>query len=103
MSESRTFRSHRLQNCRFYFMKDPLGLLTEAQAIGIGLPRAFHCAGPSLTVAPILPTLPPYLDARLSMEDLDEGQQERRRETEEAMLAQYEKDYAAGEVKWTGD
>jgi len=44
----REFRSQRLQNCRCFFMKHPLGLLDEATALNIPLEHAFFCAGPSL-------------------------------------------------------
>ena len=81
---NRAYYAGRFSNARHFFFRDPLTLLTELQAIGIGFPRAFHCAGPCL-----MPTVSiPYIDPRLFGIDVQ----------------QYEADYQTGiSGHWTGD
>lgn len=79
-------RTGRLQNARNFFLKDPLGLLAEAQAIGMPLDHALHCAGPSLKAARPM--------AVFTSRDL-----ELVRETAEAMAEQYGKDYDEGTAR----
>lgn len=73
-------RAGRFSNARRFFLKDPLNLLAEAEAIGLDVEHALHCAGPSLKATPPM--------AVFTSRDFEQVQ-----EMAEAMAEQYGRDY----------
>lgn len=77
-------RAGRFSNARRFFLKDPLTLLIEAEAIGLDIEQALHCAGPSLKAAPPV--------AVFTSRDLEQVQ-EMAEAMAESQAEQYGKDY----------